>query len=169
MDTPFAYAQDESRVRAILAFLSDPEKSRTCAATRKVETPDYCTVMDSEAVGKPAVPLHLWTAHQTLCTQNFTLSKNGRKSDFVEWKRRHLCGIGVGPLSASSVFNRWTSSSYFLYWKHVKTHVHVAHMPNCWSTYRAPMQGYWRRHKLYWTGTTNSCRTRHGMIIRRKV
>lgn len=52
MDTPFAYAQDESRVRAILAFLSDPEKSRTCAATRKVETPDYCTVMDSEAVGK---------------------------------------------------------------------------------------------------------------------
>ena len=52
VDTPFAYALDESRVHAILAFLSDPEKSRTCATTRKIETPDYCSVMDSDAVGK---------------------------------------------------------------------------------------------------------------------
>lgn len=41
--------QDDERIRAILVFLSDPEKARRCAETQLIETPDF------QSVDEPAV------------------------------------------------------------------------------------------------------------------
>lgn len=42
----------EDRVQAILAYLSDPEKARACAAMQEVETPDYCAADAPTSLGK---------------------------------------------------------------------------------------------------------------------
>ncbi|WFD20475.1 hypothetical protein MCAP1_002719 [Malassezia caprae] len=41
--------QDDERLRAIMAFLSDPEKARRCAETQLIETPDF------QSADEPAV------------------------------------------------------------------------------------------------------------------
>lgn len=44
--------KDDERVRAILTFLSDPEKARRCAETRDIETPDYVSANEPSILGK---------------------------------------------------------------------------------------------------------------------
>lgn len=44
--------KDDERVRAILSFLSDPEKARRCAELRDIETPDYVSANEPSILGK---------------------------------------------------------------------------------------------------------------------
>ena len=44
--------EGDERVRAILAFLSDPEKARRCAEARDIETPDFVSANEPSMLGK---------------------------------------------------------------------------------------------------------------------
>lgn len=44
--------EEDERVRAILAFLSDPEKARRCAETRIIETPEYSSASEPSMMSK---------------------------------------------------------------------------------------------------------------------